>query len=327
MLQIDIGAEDLAQTRFACSALHEAMASLRVLADPTAHAMQLPWLRDALPRLRGVDLTLLRSLVPSQGYVPDFVTPPPDSPLPDFDTELKRVASVDGEQVRAEISLAFNGQPPAIVREAFSDPVAGLQRLAAELGIYYGAVLRHWWPTIRTVLESDISYRSRLLTDGGTRALFAQLHPAVRWQPGGRLTVKIIYDAPVSLSGQGLLLMPSVFTWPSLGATTDAPWQPTLVYPARGIATVWDTATAAPEALARVLGRTRAQLLATLDSPHTGAELARELAVTASAVSHHVTALRAVGLIATHRDGRRVICRRTTLGNQLIGAQNHSPPA
>jgi DNA-binding transcriptional ArsR family regulator len=322
MLRIDIGAEDLAHTRFACSALHETMASLRVLADPAAHAMQLPWLRDALPRLRGLELTLLRSLVPSRGYVPDFVTPPPDSPLPEFGAELERVAAVDADQVQAEITVAFAGRPPAVVREAFRDPTAGLRRLTAELDAYYNATLRHWWPAIRALLEADILHRARLLADGGTRALFAQLHPAVKWRASGQLTVEIVYDAPVALDGQGLLLMPSVFTWPSLGATTDPPWQPTLVYPARGIATAWeDTTPPAAEALARVLGRTRAQLLATLGTPHTGTALSRALGVTAGAVSQHVRALRDAGLVATHRDGRHVICRRTALGDQLLGAQ------
>jgi DNA-binding transcriptional ArsR family regulator len=322
MLRIDIGAEDLAHTRFACSALHETMASLRVLADPTTHAMQLPWLRDALPRLRGLELTLLRSLIPSRGYVPDFVTPPPDSPLPDFGAELERVAAVDADQVRNELTVAFAGRPPAVVGEAFSDPAAGLRRLAAELDAYYAATLRHWWPAVRAVLEADILHRARLLADGGTRALFAQLHPGIKWQANGRLIVEIVYDAPVALDGQGLLLMPSVFTWPSLGATTDPPWQPTLVYPARGIATVWEDATPpAPEALGRVLGRTRAQLLATLEVPHTGTGLARALDITAGAVSQHITALRAAGLVATHRDGRHIICRRTALGDQLMGAQ------
>lgn len=319
MLRIDIDTEELAQTRFACSALHETMASLRVLADPTAHAMQLPWLRDALPRLRGLDLTLLRSLVPSRGYVPDFVTPPPDSPLPDFDIELGRIAAVGAEQVEAEISVAFAGDPPAVVRDAFADPAAGVRRLAAELDAYYAAALRHWWAAIRAVLEADILYRARLLADGGARALFAELHPGVRWRAGGRLTVEIVYDAPVPLAGQGLLLMPSVFTWPSLGATTDPPWQPTLVYPARGIATVWEASPPpVADALARVLGRTRAQLLATLETPHTGTALAQALGVTAGAVSQHVAALRAAGLVATHRDGRHVICRRSALGEQLL---------
>jgi DNA-binding transcriptional ArsR family regulator len=319
MLRIDVDAEDLAHTRFACSALHETMASLRVLADPGAHAMQLPWLRDALPRLHGLELALLRSLVPSRGYVPDFVTPPPDSPIPEFDAELQRVMAVGPQQVQAEISIAFAGRPPAVVREAFSDPAAGLRRLATELRAYYGAVIRDWWPAIHAVLEADIVHRARLLADRGARALFAQLHPAVKWHPGGRLTVEIVYDARVSLDGRGLVLMPSVFTWPSLGATTDPPWQPTLVYPARGIATVWELSTPrTPEALGRVLGRTRARLLATLETPHTGTAIAQALDITAGAVSQHITAMRAAGLVATHRDGRHVICRRTALGEQLL---------
>lgn len=328
MLRIDIGAEDLAQTRFACSALHETMASLRVLADPSAHAMQLPWLRDALPRLDGLELGLLRSLVPARGYVPDFVTPPPASPLPEFEAELERVAAVDAERIGAEITVAFAGAAPDVVRDAFRDPAAGLRRLTAELEAYYGAALRHWWPAIRAVLEADILYRARVLTDGGADALLAQLHPAVRWHGAVRLTVDIAYDASVALHGTGLLLMPSVFTWPTLGAVTDPPWQPTVVYPARGVATLWEASgPPIPEALAQVLGRTRARLLAALEVPHTHTALARALGVTAGAVSQHVGMLRSAGLVATHRDGRHVICRRTELGARLVaGGADTTPP-
>jgi hypothetical protein len=121
-----------------------------------------------------------------------------------------------------------------VVRDAFEDPAAGLRRLVAELDAYFAVALRHWWPAILALLQADIQYRARVLTDGGAHALFKQLHPAVRWRSGGRLTVGITYDASLALSGQGLLLMPSVFTWPSLGAVSDPPWQPTLVYPAAG---------------------------------------------------------------------------------------------
>src|SRR6202000_77708 len=99
------------------------------------------------------------------------------------------------------------------------------------------------------------SCRARRLADGGARALFAELHPGVRWRAGGRLTVEIVYDAPLTLAGHGLAL---------------------------GLATVWEASSPpVADALARVLGRTRAQLLATLETPHTGTALAQALGVTA----------------------------------------------
>ena len=58
----------------------------------------------------------------------------------------------------------------------------------------------------------------------------------------------------------------------------DAPWQPTLLYPARGVALLWEAERPQPgAALAGVLGSTRAQVLVTLDAPRTTTELARWL--------------------------------------------------
>lgn len=327
MLEFDLVSDELARTRFACSALHETVASLRVLADPAAHAMHLPWLRDAAPRVAGLDLGLLRSLVPADGYIPDFVMPPPDSPLPELDAELDRMVATPDAQVQEELAIVFPDGPPPAARGQVSDPPALLHRLREQLASYFAAALADRWPTIRALLEADIAYRARRLAEGGAQALFADLHPGVRLKPAGRLELATRYHAPTTLDGRGLLLMPSVFAWPSIYAVTDLPWQPTLIYPARGVATVWEPSPdPAPEALARVLGRTRAELLRALDVPRTGQALAQALGVTPGAVSQHVAALRDAGLLTTHRDRRHVICRRTGLADQLLSATTPVPP-
>lgn len=321
MLEFDLLSDELARSRFACSALHETVVSLRVLANPAAHAMHLPWVRDAAPRVAGLDLELLRSVVPAAGYIPDFVMPPPDSPLPAFDAELERMAATPAVRIQAELAIAFPDGPPPAVRRMASDPPAMVHRLREQLAAYFAATLHDHWPTIRARLEADIAHRARRFAVGGARALFDDLHPAVRLKPAGRLELATRYHAPTALDGRGLLLMPSAFAWPSIYAITDPPWQPTLIYPARGVASVWEpTPAPSPEALARVLGRTRAQLLHALDVPRTGQALAHALRVTAGAVSQHVAALRDAGLVTTHRDGRHVICRRTSLAEQLIAA-------
>ncbi|MFF5521620.1 ArsR/SmtB family transcription factor [Streptomyces coeruleorubidus] len=46
-------------------------------------------------------------------------------------------------------------------------------------------------------------------------------------------------------------------------------------------------------------------------------ELARRLGVTPSAVSQHLRVLHATGLVTRARDGRRVLYRRSPLGERL----------
>ncbi len=316
MLRLDLGPDELAATRFACSALQETVASLRVLDDPAGHTMHLPWYRDAAGRAAQLELGLLRALVPANGYAPDFISPPPGSPLPDLDADLARVAATPPDRVRVEIAELFGSNPPPVVAGLLDDPAEGLQTIVAQLRRWFDAALVEHWPRIRALLQADISYRARCLSAGGARALFSELHPSVRWHKGGRLDLGIAYEAPAALDERGLLLVPSVFAWPSIYVVSDPPWQPTLIYTARGTATDLEpTREPPPDALRRLIGPTRAAILNALDAPQTCGDLARTVEVTPSAVSQHIAILRDAGLIATHRDGRYLIAQRTELGD------------
>jgi DNA-binding transcriptional ArsR family regulator len=77
--------------------------------------------------------------------------------------------------------------------------------------------------------------------------------------------------------------------WPNVRKLIT-PYQPTLVYPSRGILTLWETgAPAAPDALAALIGQTRAALLATLAQPASTTHLARRLSLTPGAISQHLS--------------------------------------
>ncbi|BFV58476.1 hypothetical protein KCMC57_up35800 [Kitasatospora sp. CMC57] len=98
------------------------------------------------------------------------------------------------------------------------------------------------------------------------------------------------------------------------------PRQPGLVYPPRGIAALWESPRdRAPDALAALLGRSRAGLLAELGYPASTTELAARTGMPAPTVSHHLTALRAAGLAVSHRTGRTVVYLHTPLGEALLG--------
>ena len=86
------------------------------------------------------------------------------------------------------------------------------------------------------------------------------------WRDGA-LVVDRPYESTVELAGRGLLLVPVAFAWPQLWAMIDPPWQPAVVYAPRGVATLWEPAEQAPDALADLLGRRRAGILAALPPP------------------------------------------------------------
>ncbi|WP_141724772.1 ArsR/SmtB family transcription factor, partial [Streptomyces niveus] len=95
---------------------------------------------------------------------------------------------------------------------------------------------------------------------------------------------------------------------------------PLLVYPSRGVATLWTPApTPDAPALVSLLGATRARLLDLLGEPLPTVEIARRFRVTPSAVSQHLRVLHATGLVTRARDGRQVLYRRSPLGDRLTG--------
>ena len=136
MIRIRVSAEDLLRTRFAFSPLWEAVASFRALIDPTRHVLHLPWMTRAREELRGLDLDPLWALVRPEGYIPDFLTPPPATPFPDFFEEVERVREVPPERVREEVERVRRQRPgsdPAL--EAYLvDPSEALCVFTPSLG-------------------------------------------------------------------------------------------------------------------------------------------------------------------------------------------------
>ena len=321
MVTFEFTVQDLARTRFAISPMWELVTSLRMLRDPQRAAMHIPWMRAALPIARRLELDAAFALTPSKGYIPDFLTPPPSSPVASIAEELDRVRETPAAQLRADVTTLFGRRtPPDVVTALVTRPRPGLARLADCLTDYWQQTLEPHWPRIRALLEADLAYRAQRLTAGGQALLFADLHHALRWE-GQRLEVEQAYRAHVALDGRGLLLVPSAFQWQTPASITNLPWQPTLLYPARGIGLLWEPERSpSAEALAAVLGRTRTHLLELLDAPRSTTELAARLGLSPGGVSQHLTALRDAGFVSARRQGRTVLYVRTALSDRLVAA-------
>ncbi|MBY8875781.1 winged helix-turn-helix domain-containing protein [Micromonospora sp. PLK6-60] len=330
MISFELGVEDLADTRFAVSPIHETVLSLRVLREAGLHALHLPWRRAVLGRLDGVDTDLLLSLVGPDRAVPDFLTGRPTSFAPTLTEELALARAVPADVVRRDILAVYaRGRLPDVLRvltAADDEPVVALRDAVCEhLHRYWDAAIRPTWPQIRLVLEADMTYRARQLAVGGARLLFADMHPNLRWHDGVLHIDKMIGQHHILASGRGLLLVPSVFAHkPAPPVSRVEP--PVLAYPCRGVATLWAPApTPDPTALTALLGPPRARLLGLLAEPLPTVEIARRLTVTPSAVSQHLRVLHATGLVTRTRDGRHVLYRRSPLGDQLAGTAVSRP--
>jgi DNA-binding transcriptional ArsR family regulator len=322
-LALRFGPEDLLRCRFALSPLWETTNAIRTLAEPQRHGYHLPWLRRVQPELPRLELAPLLAVQPRRGYTPDFLTPPPQSPLVTIDQELDRVRSTPAGVVALELGRTLaerEGAPPAALRALLEDPAAAPGRLSELLQRCWQVLLAPHWERIRDLLDGDIAFRARRLADGGLERLFADLDPSIRFD-GDTLEVGGRGEGHRDLAGEGLVLMPSAFIWPGVVLMLDLPWQPTLIYPARGIAGLWQAPSTQPSAaLGRLLGRTRAKLLLALAEPASTAVLARRFGQSPSGVSEHLSALRDAGLLSSYRVRHEVIYERTPLGIAVAGA-------
>jgi DNA-binding transcriptional ArsR family regulator len=323
VLTIRFGATDLASVRFSVSPLIELWQSVRALQSPVAPALHSPWLLDARSRIEDLDFATLCALQPARGLSPDFVHPPPDGPSGELEPELARMIATSPDQIRREIiSCHPDGEVPALLRRFVDAPDAAVGELADLLRAYWRGVLAPHWERIRTALDGDVLCRARQAASGGIRALLGDIDGSARYEPG-RLIIDKSWSGCLELRGRGLLLVPSVFVWPALAVIDAGPWQPTLIYSARGSGLVWEPRGAPAEALAALIGARRAAVLATLEVPCSTTSLAHRLDVSPGSVSQHLAVLHDAGLIERHRVGRVVLYRRSVAGNLLV--DGHTP--
>lgn len=328
VLRIETGSKDLTTSRFALSPLWELTQALRLLAGRSRYqdeSVLRPWLARARERYqalaREVDVDVVLALE-SPGWGADFLAPVPTGVSTTIDDLLAQVRSTPVAQAHREVAEALRRQPadPRVRRILTSDNVTGY--VAGVLSSAWQALLEPEWPTLQAILERDVVYRAGQLTSRGWAAALAGLHPELSWQQGQIRLGTWQNDEDASLGGRGLLFVPSVFIWPKLAVRLDAPWPPALVYPARGVAALWERpAVPAPgSGLGRLLGPARAAILLTLEQPASTTQLAAALGQSLGAVGDHLAIMRATGLLTRARSGRSVLYRRTSVGDALVAA-------
>ena len=331
MLTLVLGVRDLAQVRFAFSPLWECVAAFRAWRDPARHALHLPWIAAAERAARGGEWAALDAAVHgTDGFFPDFLAPTPSTPLARFHDELAAVRRTPAAIVRRELAAAHPRGLPRPLRSAERAPGAMAKQLADQLGDFWMRCLRPVWPRVRARLDAEILVRSRALALGGADALFEALHPQVRWRAhgtGGRLSITSHERFTRRARGAGLVLIPSVFSWPDVYATAHAPWRPNLAYPPRGLDELWAASRGwgagtgdRDEALAQLVGATRAVVLRALERPRTTLELAASLGRSAPAMSEQLTALDRAGVVSRTRVGRSVYYELNARGRQVTRA-------
>ncbi|GAA0715963.1 helix-turn-helix transcriptional regulator [Dactylosporangium roseum] len=325
MIRLFASREDLLRCRFGISPLWETVSALRLVLGRTtlpSSAVVAGWGDGLVSSVLGdIDVELLKPLFPRQGYVPDFLTPPPQALEVDIEHELQRVARVPDERFAAEVDRAAR-QSGTCGKDLIRN--LGTRRSPQEQVVHllrscWRRLLEARWLDIRELLLADVSYRSRRLAQGGLALLFEDLHADVSWRDG-EVHVRHPSSDTRSLAGSGLLLMPSLYNSPKVSVYVDEPWQSTIIYPVRGAGAL-KRAVAGP-ALGRLVGAARANVLRQVAAPKTTTGIAEVLALSSATVSFHLRALLEAGLVERERVGRLVLYTQTPLGAALVNASD-----
>jgi hypothetical protein len=328
-LRIEVRNEDLTRTRFAISPLWELSNALRVLAGRPGQRdepLLRPWLARARDRYqalaREADLEVILVLHPP-GWGADFLSPVPAALSTTIGDLLAQVRATPPEQAHREVAEALRRQPPVdprVERILTGDQVASYT--GDVLAAAWQVLLEPEWPALRAILERDVVYRAGQLASRGWAAALAGLHASLSWHQGRIELSRGPGQEDAELGGRGLLFVPSVFVWPGLALSLDPPWPPALIYPARGVAALWQqpTRTRPAAALDRLLGAARAAILLALEEPASPTQLAVILGQSIGGIGDHLAVLRDAGLVARARSGRSVLYTRTAAGDALTAA-------
>src|SRR5262249_43859575 len=229
-----------------------------------------------------------------------------------IDVQLSMVAGYPAWRLRNDLEVVWRGELPVETLKILER--GGGPRIAEALRQYWAVAVQPFWPQIRAVLDADVAYRATRLARGGIVALLTDLHPQL--ELAGH-AIEGPSSAPArdpGVRGAGLPLGPCAFAGPPVRADIGPGNSPGIPSPPRGVGELWPQTPAPPsdgDALASLLGRSRAAILRAVGLPRSTTELAVELRQTAPAVSAHLAVLRRAGLVTCWRAARRVLYHRT----------------
>lgn len=315
MIEIGMSASDMARVRFTADPVWEAALSLHGLTQPSRFPLHRR-LRSLVPEHPRFDLDLLLELTRPHRFIPDLLVPVPVQLPSDPLTRIAAVAATDPALLEGDVRDLRALLPGS--RVATMRPAELAERTAVALTGYWRTVLEPLWERVDGIHSSDIVHRSMQASTEGLTSVLGGLHHLMTYGPELIKVDKGIGRTHWSADGNGIWLMPSVFSWPRVVVSCHS-GQPVISYAARGAGRLWDGPVPVPvNALAALLGRSRAAILERLDVPRSTTTLSDELRLSPATISQHLSVLSTAGLIHARRDGKCVLYSRTALATMLL---------
>lgn len=320
MTLLHLSPQALAHSRFALSPLAETLGSIMVLGRGSTDPRLVDWQirhRPVFNRELAANpfAAGLVTLLVSSKWLPDFVVLPPRGGMSTaIADELKRMTAISDLDYRSTVddSLRHSWKTQDL------SWLSG-RGLSAQTAAFFRFVWQHCvlpeWPQRRMQLEREVMYRAGLLAAYGWPRTLDKMSKRSAWVGADAIRFSHQPFADLTVSDKGMLFVPISLnsgTW----LCEAPPDEFALVYPARGATT--EEPEVDGSALDRLIGPGRAKILRELARPATSTELTVALDFSLGTVGGHLAVLRESGLVVGARVGRKVIYRRTEMGENLL---------
>lgn len=316
MLRLLFSVDDLARLTFRPPfRLCEVAGSVEAIQHP-ASAFRKRWQAASIGLPDGARSLL--DVIPARGGVPEFLAPERDGSLGEL---VEVVRATPTHRIAAELAgTSHAGSRSRWVGHLRTGSPRAVDDLGHAIQSWHNQVVAPLWPSIRPLVDRELSHRAWQLASRGAAATLNSLDPRIRWHDGV-LEIDAPVHADVVLGGRGLRLVPSaIWSRPVLALGWE---KPSLTYPI--IDDGWPRSPSGSAGqthrLGPVIGSTRVRVLRKLAlGHHSTSELASALGISLAAASTQAATLREAGLVATNRDGRAVRHELTELGERLMSS-------
>jgi DNA-binding transcriptional ArsR family regulator len=289
---------------------------------PLGHRLPTQVLRRARAAVRSIDTRPIVDAYladPLGRGVPDLLI---GDGLPDadtFDQALEQLRAVPDDDLRRDIAGTFGHDVPSPYRRWLDAPHRHLAALCAALRAYHDAVVRPLLPHLARDLAREQFRLQRLAAEGDADLLLTRLHPTVTFD-GKAVAVSGDRD-PSPHRHSTVIVVPIASASRTIAYNFTTPINHLrLCLPGSGLRLdqLLGRRDPRPDLLAVLIGDNRARLLRSLRRPGTTTDLAAELWLAPSTVSHHLKALRRAGLVRPHRIGPMVYYELNDRGQRLL---------
>ncbi|MFE2061686.1 winged helix-turn-helix domain-containing protein [Streptomyces sp. NPDC059467] len=304
--------------------LMETVFSLQFLQQPQADSRPFArWSSQAREAVGPGNQPVFDLVTPDHGTLPEFLVAPTGAAS--LSDGLEAVRSKPVAEATADLAVARSLRPdlPRWIVDVHHGRPDATDRLARLLDVYHRLAIAPTWRHVQRAVQAVSG--SAAATAGG---MLNGLHPSISWEfPVLTVPCHIPHNVDFHLAGRGLLLVPVFF----LGAPTarldnydeQAPVE--VFFPVHHKYALLPADGLHPDpGLIRLLGRTRAAVLAALTAVRSTTELATRVGISTATASHHLNALRASGLITTARPHGTARHSLTHLGQRLVHNSTHT---